>query len=428
MIWIWYKEKVKTTKSMAELEYKYGMKVRIYPSDHQEKIIKVNSDASRFIYNQMVALNKELYQLKKITLSIEIVKLRVEQLKSRRNTRQLSNHYQFLEDKRIDSLTKANAIQNYQKAWNLFHKVHKSGVPKFHRKSYTWKYQTNCQYPNKKHAYMSNGTVRFLDKKHIFIPKLGRIRLKTSRFDVLNLKSEIRIGTVTISKDPTGNFFLSLQLASDKPFVKKMVSVGSKLGIDLNIKNFLTDSNGNVVANPRYYRIIKKKLSKEQRKLSRRQVRAKKEHRVLRCCKNYQKQRLVVSKLLNKVRNQRKNFLQKLSTTLIKNHDQVVAEELRSKNLLKNHALAMSIADAGWRMFLGMLEYKANLYGREFVTVDPKNTTQTCNDCKFVMGTNNTEKLTLSDREWNCPNCGVHHIRDWNAANNILEKGQLKLD
>jgi len=87
----------------------------------------------------------------------------------------------------------------------------------------------------------------------------------------------------------------------------------------------------------------------------------------------------------------------------------------------------MSIADVGWRTFLGMLEYKADLYGREFITVNPKNTTQTCNNCKFVMGTNDTEKLTLSDREWNCPNCGVHHIRDWNAANNILEKGQLAL-
>jgi len=418
---------VKTTKPMAELEYKYGMKVRIYPSDHQKKIIKINSDAGRFIYNQMVALNKELYKLKKITLPIEIVLHRIEQLKSRRSARQLSNHYQFLEDKRIDSLTKANAIQNYQKAWNLFHKVHKSGVPKFHRKSYAWQYQTNCQYPNKKRTCMTNGTVRFLDRKHILVPKLGRLRLKISNINAISFKGEIRIGTVTISKDSTGKFFLSLQLASDKPFVKKMESVGSKLGIDLNTKNFLTDSNGDVIANPRYYRSIKKKLSKEQRKLSRRQVRAKKEHRALRCCKNYQKQRLVISKLLNKVRNQRKNFLQQLSTSLIKNHDQVVAEELRGKNLLKNHALAMSIADVGWRTFLGMLEYKADLYGREFITVDPKNTTQTCNNCKFVMGTNNTEKLTLSDREWNCPNCGAHHIRDWNAANNILERGQLKL-
>lgn len=89
--------------------------------------------------------------------------------------------------------------------------------------------------------------------------------------------------------------------------------------------------------------------------------------------------------------NQRHNFLQQLSTALIKNHDLVVAEELRSRNMLKNHTLALSISDVGWRTFLGMLAYKADLYGHQFVTVNFQNTTQTCNDCDFVMGTNNTK-------------------------------------
>ncbi|WP_203622952.1 RNA-guided endonuclease InsQ/TnpB family protein, partial [Limosilactobacillus fermentum] len=99
----------------------------------------------------------------------------------------------------------------------------------------------------------------------------------------------------------------------------------------------------------------------------------------------------------------------------------------RSKNMLKNHALAMSIADVGWRTFLEMLTYKAGLYGRQFITVNPKNTTQTCHDCGFVMGTGSTKKLTLADREWTCPKCHVHHIRDHNAAQNILTKGIAKL-
>ncbi|MEK1315994.1 IS200/IS605 family element transposase accessory protein TnpB, partial [Limosilactobacillus fermentum] len=128
-----------------------------------------------------------------------------------------------------------------------------------------------------------------------------------------------------------------------------------------------------------------------------------------------------------KVMNQRHNFLQQISTALIKNHDLVVAEELRSKNLLKNRALALSISDVGWRTFLGMLAYKAKLYGRQFITINPRNTTQTCRDCGFVMGTNGTDKLTLDDRNWTCPNCGIHHIRDWNAAKNILDKGIAKL-
>ena len=135
---------------------------------------------------------------------------------------------------------------------------------------------------------------------------------------------------------------------------------------------------------------------------------------------------MLVAKIHARVFDRRHDFLQRTSTTLIKNQDLVVAEELRSKNLLKNHALAMSIADVGWRSFLNMLAYKADLYGRQFITVSPENTTQTCHDCGFVMGSDGTEKLTLADRKWTCPQCHTHHIRDHNAALNILEKGFQK--
>ena len=414
-------------KSMAKMKYHYGLKMRCYPSDQQKQLIKINSDASRFIYNEMVAINKELMQLRRVKLPIDIVRDRIKQLTMRQNAKQMSNHYQFLEDKRIDSLTKANAIQNYRKAWNAFRKVHTAGVPKFHRKNYRWRYQTNCQYSGQKTALLTNGTVCFLDNSHVKVPKIGLLRVAGSQARLLKRICETRIGTVTLTKDSADRFFLSMQLASDESFVKVAKATHGHVGIDLNTDNFLTDSGGNIVPNPRYYRTIKGKLAKEQRILSRRQQRAKKEHRSLRDSKNYQKQRLLVAKLHAKVMNQRHNFLQQISTALIKNHDLVVAEELRSKNMLKNHALALSISDVGWRTFLGMLAYKAKLYGRQFITINPRNTTQTCCDCGLVMGTNGTDKLTLDDRKWTCPNCGIHHIRDWNAAKNILDKGIAKL-
>ena len=414
-------------KSMAKMKYHYGLKMRCYPSDQQKQLIKINSDASRFIYNEMVAIGKELMQLRRVKLPIGTVQDRIKQLTMRQNAKQMSNHYQFLEDKRIDSLAKANAIQNYRKAWNAFRKVHTAGVPKFHRKSYRWRYQTNCQYPGQKTALLTNGTVCFLDNSHVKVPKIGLLRVAGSQARLLKGMCETRIGTVTLTKDPADHFFLSMQLASDKPFVKESKTNHGHIGIDLNTDNFLTDSEGNTVPNPQYYRTIKDKLAKEQRILSRRQRRAKKEHCSLRDSKNYQKQRLLVAKLHAKVMNQRHNFLQQISTALIKNHDLVVAEELRSKNMLKNHALALSISDVGWRSFLGMLAYKADLYGRQFITISPRNTTQTCHNCGFVMGTNGTDKLTLADRKWTCPNCGTHHIRDWNAAKNILDKGIAKL-
>ena len=414
-------------KSMAQMKYHYGLKVRIYPSDRQKKIIKINSDASRFIYNEMVAINKELMQLRRVKLPIDIVQDRIKQLTMRQNAKQMSNHYQFLEDKRIDSLTKANAIQNYRKAWNAFRKVHATGVPKFHRKSYHWRYQTNCQYPGQKNALLTNGTVCFLDNSHVKVPKIGLLRVAGSQARLLKRICETRIGTVTLTKDSADRFFLSMQLASDTPFVNWPQNTGKQIGIDLNTENFLTTSNGDTVANPRYYRIIKGRLAKAQRILSRRARRAKQEHRPLRTSKNYQKQRLLVAKLHAQVFERRRDFLHNVSTTLIKNHDFVAAEELRSKNMLKNHALAMSIADVGWRTFLGMLAYKAELYHRQFLTVNPKNTTQACHECGFVMGTAGTEKLTLADREWTCPKCHAHHVRDHNAAQNILTKGIIKL-
>ena len=214
-----------------------------------------------------------------------------------------------------------------------------------------------------------------------------------------------------------------MQLGSDIAFVKELPKTQSQIGIDLNLDNFLTESDGSMVANPRFYRKAKKKLAHAQRVLSRRQRRAKKEGRNLRLAKNYQKQRLIVAKLHDKIRRQRNDFLQVLSTALIKNHDLVVAEELRNRNLLKNHALSQSISDVGWRSFLNMLAYKADLYGKEFLTIDPKYTTQRCHACGSIMGQNGYKKLTLKDREWTCPICRTHHIRDWNAAVNILEKG-----
>ena len=414
-------------KLMSKLAYHFGLRMRIYPSTKQKQIIKVNSDISRTVYNKMVAIDQELYRLKQVKLPIDTIQARISELESRKNARNMSNHYQYMQDERIDSLTKANAIQNYQKSWKMYRKVHKVGTPNFHKKSYRQSYQTNCQYGKNKSMDMFSGSVRFIDKKHIQIPKLGKLRVSGSYRRILDKKTDIRIGTVTISKDNADRYFVSMQLGSDTPFVETLPKTNSQIGIDLNTENFLTTSDGRIIDNPRYYRVIKHKLAKAQRTLSRRELRAKKENRSLRDSKNYQKQRHLVAKLHDKIRNQRNNFLNYLSMVLINNHDLIVAENLRSSNLLKNHALAMSISDVGWRSFLQKLEYKANLYGRTFITVDPKNTTQMCHTCKFVMGTDGTQKLTLKDRQWTCPQCGAFHIRDHNASLNILDKGLAKL-
>ncbi|MGN8885405.1 RNA-guided endonuclease InsQ/TnpB family protein [Ligilactobacillus salivarius] len=415
-------------KKMSDLVYHYGLKMRIYPSSQQKKIIDLNGNIARTVYNKMVGIDQEIYQLKQIKLPIDNVLLRIEELEKRKNARNMSNHYPYMQDKNIDSLAKANAIQNYQKAWKMFRQVHRTGTPKFHKKGYRLSYQTNAQYGKGAKMDVYSATVKFLDNKHIKLPKLGRLRVAGSHRRIIDHKKDIRIGTVTVSKDSADRYFVSMQLGSDTPFINKLAKTNSQIGIDLNTENFLTTSEGKVIDNPRYYRMIKGRLAKAQRTLSRRERRAKKEKRSLRNSKNYQKQRRLVAKIHDKIRNQRNNFLNVNSTRLINNHDLIVAENLKSKNMLKNHALALSISDVGWRSFLQKLAYKADLYQRTFIVVNPKNTTQTCHDCGFVMGSGNTEKLTLKDREWTCPACQTHHIRDVNAAKNILTKGLKQLE
>ena len=413
---------------MSDLAYHYGLKMRIYPSSQQKKIIDLNGNIARTVYNKMVAIDQELYQLKQIKLPIDSILLRIEELEKRKNARNMSNHYPYMQDKNIDSLAKANAIQNYQKAWKMFRQVHRTGTPKFHKKGYYLSYQTNAQYGKGTKMDVYSATVKFLDNKHIKLPKLGRLRVAGSHRRIIDHKKDIRIGTVTISKDSADRYFVSMQLGSDTPFVNKLAKTNSQIGIDLNTENFLTTSEGKVIDNPRYYRMIKGRLAKAQRTLSRRQRRAKKEKRSLRNSKNYQKQRRLVAKIHDKIRNQRNNFLNVNSTRLINNHDLIVAENLKSSNMLKNHALALSISDVGWRSFLQKLAYKADLYQRTFIVVHPKNTTQTCHNCGFIMGSGDTKKLTLKDREWTCPACQAHHIRDVNAAKNILSKGLKQLE
>ena len=414
---------------MSELPYHLGLKMRIYPNNEQKRLIAINSGISRSVYNKLIAINSELNQLKKVNVYVKQVADRIEALKERKS--KLSKYYFYMDSEDVDSLTIAQAKRCYGVAWNMYHKVHSSGRPKYHKKGVNDGYQTSCIYKSEdkkiENCTPFSGSVCFLDMKHVKLPKLGRIRISGSSYrKVLAHNPNFRIGTATIKYDASG-FYLSLQIGDVIPFKAQKAKTGKKTGIDLNLDNFLTDSDGTVVDNPRYYRKSLKRLKKLQRRASRRQNRAKKEGRKLWQSKNYQKARKQASRLQRRVRNQREDFLQKLSTAYINNHDVVVLEDLRGKNLMKNHALAMSISDAGWTSFQRMLEYKAGLYGKTYIEIDKRNTTQRCHACGSIMGHNGHEKLTLKNREWDCPMCGAHHIRDYNAALNILEKGITKL-
>lgn len=469
----------KERPTMAELPYHFGIKMRCYPSTKQMQMIRKGIDASRFTYNEMVARNQDAYDCVRLseaslapwflfrmkdkfwefwrhrgqfndvnnrgtwkemplyaptlTMLVKLPLMKTYYKNCVKDQTVIRRRFEWLQSKLLTNATISMSMRSYKAAWNLWKKAHKNkvGTPRFKRKDLfgAGSMQLSNGYAKNKPADMYSGSARVLDKTHVSVPKLGRIRVSHLAGFLKNHNADaIRIGTVTVSKDNLGYYWISFQLASAEPFTTTFKKTGSQLGIDLNTDNFLTDSDGNRIENPKYYRNAEKYLKHAKQVLSRRQLRAKKENRSLRDSKNYLKQRLLVAKKMKKISNRRNSFLDELSLALIKNHDLVVAENLSSKNMLKNHALAKSISDVGWRTFVQKLTYKAELYGRKFITVDPKNTTQMCHDCGYVCGSDwRHEKLRLKDREWACPNCGAHHIRDYNAAMNILTKGQQAL-
>lgn len=417
----------------AKLKYHFGIKFVAYPSSDQKTTIKQNSDAARFVYNEFVALGREGWNLRRLEKSLlqnqacssdpewfdralKSVATRLKVIGDQLyNPTRLKERFKWLDkNKRIDSMMLYATLNFYRASWNMFRKVHSTGIPKFHKKSDIQRYST----------LKTTNNIRILDRKHVRIPKVGQIRV-TKIPDWLLNRTDIEIGGATVKMDAVGRYSISLTLGSDQAFKEELPKTNSKVGIDVNVENLYTDSFGSVVENPRFYQKQLNLLRKEQRKLGKRAARAKKEHRPLRTAKNYQKQRKAVAGIHRRIYNQRQNFLHLVSTALIKNHDLVVVEKLQGKNLLKNHAMSQRIQDVGWGILFEDLAYKAELYGKEFTKVDPKMTTQTCHACGFVMGRSGTRKLTLADRKWTCPQCQTRHVRDRNAAINILNKATV---
>ena len=178
-------------------------------------------------------------------------------------------------------------------------------------------------------------------------------------------------------------------------------------------------STGEKIKNLKFRKQLEEKLKRELRKLSKRFLIAKKAKKKLSKAKNYQKQRIKVAKIREKIMNMRIDFLNKLSINIIKNHDIICIEDLNTKGLLHNHKLAKSIADVSWASFINKLEYKAKWYGKEIIKIDKfYPSSQICSVCGNCDG-----KKTLDIREWTCPFCHTHHDRDINASKNILAEG-----
>lgn len=417
-------------KRMSDYTYHCGLQLRIYPSDRQKQIIRRNAGASRFVYNRLVATDRERSRLKKSAHLCPSDRDRLSYLNVVRSSMSaFCATAPFLAEPEIDSNMIQQAKMAYYTAWKNCREEGR-GFPKFHKKKNAFFYRTSNHYSQKKVRNsvclcgLYEGTIRFEDRKHIRLPKIGRIRFSGSKKLIQRLfdaSEEIRIGSVQIETDETGSSYASLSLASDFPFHGPYLQTWKAVGIDMNLTNFFYDSDGKEVPSPKYLGKSEKKLKKVQKKLSRKTERAKKDGRKIYECRNYEEQRIRLARLHKHVANQRRDFVRRLADEEVKTHDYLFAEDLKVRNLVKNHRLAKAISDSGWRMFLDELKWCASKRGKTCILIDPRNTTQTCSACGYVCS--GDTRITLGVEEWDCPQCGTHHIRDYNAAVNIKENG-----
>lgn len=370
---------------MANKAYKF----RIYPNAEQKILFAKTFGCCRFVYNHWLDRKIKQYKNDKTSVTYTTCAKEMAQLKK-------ISEFSFLQE--VDSVSLQQSLRHLDTAFQNFFRQPKNGFPRFKSKKQSKNsYSTVCINRN---IDIENGCIK--------LPKIGFVKLKQHR----KIPVDYKLKSVTISQTPSRKYYVSILFEYEKQVQNKELL--SFLGLDYSMHELYKDSNGNEPAYPRYYRSAEKKLAKEQRKLSHMQKGS----------SNRNKQRIKVAKLHEKVADQRKDFLHKLSRQIANAYDCICIEDLNMKAMSRYLHFGKSVSDNGWGMFTAFLKYKLEEQGKRLIRVDKFfASSQTCNVCGYK---NNATK-DLSIREWDCPQCGTRHDRDVNAAINIKNEGMRML-
>lgn len=356
--------------------YKY----RIFPTEEQQGLLANIFGQVRFIFNLGLETKITAYAGNKTNIDCFDLIKQVKELKD--------TECPWLKEAPSQALQMA--LRNLDNAYTNFFKGR--GFPKFKNKH------------GKQSFQLPQGVFLSEDNKQLFIPKLKFVGIDLHR----EFKGDIK--TVTVSRTVTNKYFVSILVDNKQELPKKKpITEQSAVGIDLGIKDFAITSDGEKFENKDFFKSTQRQLRVAQRSLSRKQKGS----------NHYKEQKLVVALLYEKVRNQRQDYLHKISKYLVDNYDTICLEDLSVKNMVKNHCLARAISDMGWGEFRTMLEYKAEWQGKNISVIGRfEPSSKTCNCCGKI-----NKELTLNDREWTCVGCDTKHDRDVNASINIKNFG-----
>lgn len=376
-----------------------AIKVRIYPDDVQKQFISRQLGCCRKIYNLLLDYKKTEWEQNKHSVGLKDMGKYLTELKTK-------DEYFYLNE--VHSKVLQQSMQDLNKAFDNFFKSLKKnksvGYPKFKSKHDN---KQSCRFPSDIFNRTNYKCDKIKGNRITLIKQLSDIHFKCSKRDekYLNNKQQ-HIRSVTLTKTSSNKYYLSILIDYQQI---KYEHIDTVIGLDLGIKDFCVDSNGNRYENKHFYKNSEKRVKFLSKQLNRKQKGS----------KNKNKARIQLAKFYEKITNRRNNYLHQISSMLVNENQVICIEDLNVKGMMKNRHLAKSIQDLGLYEFRRQLEYKCQFYGRQLVVINRfYPSSKTCHECGFI-----NSKLTLNDREWICPVCGKHIDRDYNAALNILDEG-----